>query len=246
MQGDRVMAYLDHSTRRELIATVERELLASHSQAILDKGARAPEHTDVSVAQAWTDRVCVAVGVAGFAVLMDLDKQEDLKLLYRLMQRINAVPALNEHFKAYVKVGPPPPGSPFPCPLPPSPVPRPVGLLARTWLCSAPGAISPPRPTLCGGSQVHGAELVADPEKDKTMVASLLEFKKRIDALHKTAFMSNDDFKRSVKVRSCLATALAPGARLLTPARVSCVTLWPDRRARSSSSSTQGTTNPLK
>ena len=37
-QGDRVMAYLDHSTRRELIATVERELLASHSQTILDKG----------------------------------------------------------------------------------------------------------------------------------------------------------------------------------------------------------------
>ena len=35
---------------------------------------------------------------------MDANKQDDLALLYRLMQRIDAVPALNEQFKAYVKV----------------------------------------------------------------------------------------------------------------------------------------------
>ena len=42
---------------------------------------------------------------------------------------------------------------------------------------------------------------MSDPEKDKTMVASLLELKKQIDVLHANAFMSNDDFKRSIKVR---------------------------------------------
>ena len=60
--------------------------------------------------------------------------------------------------------------------------------------------------------QVKGAELVSDPEKDKTIVASLLELKKQIDVLHANAFMSNEDFKRSIKVpRRCVGERTVSG-----------------------------------
>lgn len=51
--------------------------------------------------------------------------------------------------------------------------------------------------------QTEGYELVRYPEKDKTMIKELLDFKKSIDLIISQAFKDNDKFIISMKVIPC-------------------------------------------
>jgi len=74
-EQDRVMLYLDASSRRALVGEVEDTLIRMHSQALLDKG---------------------------FQALMAGDRVEDLHRMYRLFSRVGAVQALRGATAGYV------------------------------------------------------------------------------------------------------------------------------------------------
>lgn len=73
---ERVTQYLDVSTRKALVTAVERQLVARHVAALLDKG---------------------------LALLMDAQRVADLARLYALTARVAATEALRAAFKDYVR-----------------------------------------------------------------------------------------------------------------------------------------------
>eukprot|EP00124_Ichthyophonus_hoferi_P003179 Ihof_evm7s261 gene=Ihof_evmTU7s261 len=75
-EGERVLHYLDSATRRPLIAVLESRLLLAHTKSLMDKG---------------------------FSQLMDVDRYSDLKLLYSLFSRVNALEEIRTHIVVYVK-----------------------------------------------------------------------------------------------------------------------------------------------
>uniref|UniRef100_A0A8C6YAT3 Cullin-4B n=2 Tax=Naja naja TaxID=35670 RepID=A0A8C6YAT3_NAJNA len=100
-EADRIITYLDQSTQKPLIATVEKQLLGEHLTSILQKGLN---H------------------------LLDENRIQDLSLLYQLFSRVkNGVQALLQQWIEYIKA--------------------------------------------------FGSTIVINPEKDKTMVQELLDFK---------------------------------------------------------------------
>ena len=52
--------------------------------------------------------------------------------------------------------------------------------------------------------QKQGASIVLDPEKDKSMVQDLLDFKEQLDSIIEDAFMRSEKFVNSMKVRTSL------------------------------------------
>ena len=52
--------------------------------------------------------------------------------------------------------------------------------------------------------QKQGASIVLDPEKDKSMVQDLLDFKEQLDSIIEDAFMRSEKFVNSMKVRTNL------------------------------------------
>ena len=50
--------------------------------------------------------------------------------------------------------------------------------------------------------QKQGASIVLDPEKDKSMVQDLLDFKEQLDSIIEDAFMRSEKFVNSMKVRT--------------------------------------------
>ncbi|KAJ8031251.1 Cullin-4B [Holothuria leucospilota] len=122
-ESQRILTYLDHSTRKPLIATVEKQLLEVHVGSILQKG---------------------------LDNLLDENRTTDLKLLYKLFLRTRAgLAELCQYFSAYIK---------------------------KT-----------------------GTTIVIDPEKDKTMVQDLLDFKDKMDNILKDCFAMNEKFSNAMK-----------------------------------------------
>ncbi|XP_013183932.1 cullin-4A [Amyelois transitella] len=122
-ENERLIHYLDPSTKWQLIHTIERQLLSEHLSGILSKGLEA---------------------------LMDGPRVNDLTTLYSLFSRVkDGLTELCNHFNAYIKK--------------------------------------------------KGRTIVIEPERDKTMVAELLEFKEQLDHVVSTCFQRNDKFLYSMR-----------------------------------------------
>ncbi|KAM3967693.1 cullin 4 [Aphomia sociella] len=122
-ENERLLHYLDPSTKWQLIHTVERQLLSEHLSGILSKGLE---------------------------ILMDGPRLSDLTTLYNLFSRVkDGLSELCNHFNAYIKK--------------------------------------------------KGRTIVIEPERDKTMVAELLEFKEQLDHIVNTCFQRNDKFLYSMR-----------------------------------------------
>mmetsp|Transcript_26924 Transcript_26924/g.58796 ORF Transcript_26924/g.58796 Transcript_26924/m.58796 type:complete len:739 (-) Transcript_26924:3390-5606(-) len=119
---ERCTQYLDTCTRKPLIALVERELVAAHIGALLERG---------------------------FAELADAQRIEDLQRLYSLCARVSALDALRTTFREYIRT--------------------------------------------------TGLKIVKDEEKDKDMVQSLLELKRRMDEVLERAMQRNEVFANTLK-----------------------------------------------
>jgi cullin-4 len=89
---------------------------------------------------------------------MELNRKEDLKRMYALFGRVNALEKLKIQFNTYIKS-------------------------AGATLISA---------------------LAADPEKEKTLVQELLDFKLRLDGILEDSFSKNDNFAYALKVSASL------------------------------------------
>ncbi|XP_038555656.1 cullin-4B [Micropterus salmoides] len=122
-EADRVITYLDQSTQKPLIATVEKQLLGEHLTATLQKG---------------------------LTHLLDENRIQDLSLLYQLFSRVRGgVQVLLQHWIEYIKA--------------------------------------------------FGSTIVINPEKDKTMVQELLDFKDKVDHVIDICFMKNEKFVNAMK-----------------------------------------------
>ncbi|XP_036403609.1 cullin-4B [Megalops cyprinoides] len=122
-EADRVITYLDQSTQKPLIATVEKQLLGEHLTATLQKGLN---H------------------------LLDENRIQDLSLLYQLFSRVRGgVQVLLQHWIEYIKA--------------------------------------------------FGSTIVINPEKDKTMVQELLDFKDKVDHIIEICFLKNEKFVNAMK-----------------------------------------------
>ncbi|XP_030031725.1 cullin-4A isoform X2 [Manduca sexta] len=122
-ENDRLLHYLDPSTKWQLIHTIERQLLSEHLTGILGKGLEA---------------------------LMDGPRLADLTTLYCLFNRVkDGLSELCNHFNAYIKK--------------------------------------------------KGRTIVIEPERDKSMVSELLEFKEQLDHVVNTCFQRNDKFLYSMR-----------------------------------------------
>ncbi|XP_075976717.1 cullin 4 isoform X2 [Anticarsia gemmatalis] len=122
-ENERLLHYLDPSTKPQLIHSIERQLLSEHLGGILSKGLEA---------------------------LMDGPRLADLTTLYNLFNRVReGPPELCTHFNAYIKK--------------------------------------------------KGRTIVIEPERDKTMVAELLDFKEQLDHVVNTCFQRNDKFLYSMR-----------------------------------------------
>ncbi|XP_023656318.1 cullin-4B isoform X1 [Paramormyrops kingsleyae] len=122
-EADRVITYLDQSTQKPLIATVEKQLLGEHLTTTLQKGLN---H------------------------LLDENRIQDLSLLYQLFSRVRGgVQVLLQHWIEYIKA--------------------------------------------------FGSTIVINPEKDKTMVQELLDFKDKVDHIIDVCFLKNEKFVNAMK-----------------------------------------------
>lgn len=122
-ENERLLHYLDTSTKYSLIHTVEKQLLSEHVSAILHKGLNG---------------------------LLEENRISDLKLLYNLYNRVkNGLNELCINFNGFIKK--------------------------------------------------KGKTIVIDPEKDKTMVQELLDFKDKMDNIVNTCFLRNEKFGNSLK-----------------------------------------------
>lgn len=122
-ENERLLHYLDSSTRYPLVYNVEKELLAEHLGAILQKG---------------------------LDFLLGENRLSDLTLLYNLFSRVkNGTTELCGNFNGFIKK--------------------------------------------------KGRTIVIDPEKDKSMVQDLLDFKDKMDIIVRTCFDHNEKFLNSLR-----------------------------------------------
>eukprot|EP01103_Thecamoeba_quadrilineata_P014277 TRINITY_DN4208_c0_g1_i1.p1 TRINITY_DN4208_c0_g1~~TRINITY_DN4208_c0_g1_i1.p1 ORF type:complete len:785 (-),score=106.82 TRINITY_DN4208_c0_g1_i1:223-2577(-) len=75
-EADRIVQYLDPTTRKPLITCVERQLLELHVPLILEKG---------------------------FDLLMDRDRRSDLSRMYQLLSRVSGLDKMKISWNAYIK-----------------------------------------------------------------------------------------------------------------------------------------------
>lgn len=123
-ENERLMHYLDHSTKWPLVHCVEKQLISEHLSNILMKG---------------------------LDQLLDENRIEtDLPLMYNLCSRVKeGLPELCSYFNQYIKK--------------------------------------------------KGRVIVTNPEKDKTMVQELLDFKDQLDIVVSQCFQKNEKFCHSLK-----------------------------------------------
>ncbi|XP_008832150.2 cullin-4B isoform X2 [Nannospalax galili] len=122
-EADRLITYLDQTTQKSLIASVEKQLLGEHLSAILQKGLNN---------------------------LLDENRIQDLSLLYQLFSRVRGG----------------------------------VQVLLQQWIEYIKG---------------FGSTIVINPEKDKTMVQELLDFKDKVDHIIDICFLKNEKFINAMK-----------------------------------------------
>ena len=122
-ENERLLHYLDQSSKWQLIHTVEKQLLAQHLSSILTKG---------------------------LDMLLEENRIEDLQLMYSLLGRVK-----NGHVE----------------------------------LCSK----------MAEYVKKRGKVIMINPEKDKTMVQELLDFKEKLDNILKSCFRNNEKFVTSLK-----------------------------------------------
>ncbi|KAJ1531537.1 hypothetical protein ONE63_000212 [Megalurothrips usitatus] len=122
-ENERLLHYLDSSTKWALVHTVEKQLLSEHLSAVLQKG---------------------------LDLLLEENRLSDLCLLYSLFTRVKTgLHELCTNFNGYIKK--------------------------------------------------KGRTIVIDPEKDKTMVQELLDFKEKLDHIVVKCFLNNEKFNNSLK-----------------------------------------------
>jgi cullin-4 len=122
-ENERLLHYLDQSSKWQLVHTVEKQLLAEHLSSILTKG---------------------------LDILLEENRMADLKLMFNLLGRVkNGQNELCSKIAEYIKK--------------------------------------------------RGKVIVINPEKDKTMVQELLEFKEKLDRILEECFKNNDKFIVSMK-----------------------------------------------
>merc|ERR1719270_2724176 len=117
-ENERLLHYLDQSSKWQLIHTVGKQLLAQHLSSILTKG---------------------------LDMLLEENRIEDLQLMYSLLGRVK-----NGHVE----------------------------------LCSK----------MAEYVKKRGKVIVINPEKDKTMVQELLDFKEKLDVIMVVCFSANEQF----------------------------------------------------
>lgn len=122
-ENDRLLHYLDSSSKWQLIRTVEKQLISEHLSSILTKGLDS---------------------------LLEENRKSELKLMYSLTGRVK-----NGHTELRTKV--------------------------------------------CDYVKKRGGVIVINPEKDKTMVQELLDFKEKLDIIMAECFMRNEQFIVSMK-----------------------------------------------
>lgn len=121
-EGERILHYLDASSRKPLIQVLENQLLEIHVDTLLTKG---------------------------FDTLVENNRKEDLKRTYQLLNRIQALDKLKSAWNSYIKN--------------------------------------------------TGTTIVSDPEKDKSLVQDLLDFKAKLDSILEESFFMNENFAYSLK-----------------------------------------------
>lgn len=123
-EHERMMHYLDHTTKWPLVHCVEKQLITEHLTAVLQKG---------------------------LDQLLDENRiDSDLPLMYSLLVRVkDGLPQLCSHFNQYIKK--------------------------------------------------RGKVIVTNPEKDRTMVQELLDFKDQMDLVVLQCFQRNEKFVNSLK-----------------------------------------------
>jgi len=122
-ENDRLIHYLDQSSKWQLVAVVERQLISEHLQTILSKG---------------------------LDTLLEENRKAELKLMYSLLNRVK-----NGHGELRTKV--------------------------------------------CDYVKKRGSVIVVNPEKDKTMVQELLDFKDKLDTIMGECFDGNEQYIVSMK-----------------------------------------------
>jgi cullin-4 len=80
VQKDRVLSYLDSNSLRPMIAVVEAKLITTHKLTLLEKG---------------------------FASLVENHRKDDLRRMYELLLRVDALENIRKYFADYAKVSPP-------------------------------------------------------------------------------------------------------------------------------------------
>ena len=122
-ENQRLLHYLDHTTQRFLIQTVEKQLISEHLINILQKGLDS---------------------------MLDKFNVKEISLMYNLLGRVkDGLNELCKNFNLYIKK--------------------------------------------------RGKVIVTNPEKDKTMVQELLDFKDRMDIVVNKCFQKNEKFINSLK-----------------------------------------------
>jgi len=122
-ENQRLLHYLDHTTQRYLIQTVEKQLINEHLSNILQKGLEQ---------------------------MLDRFNVKEISLLYNLLARVkDGLNELCKNFNLYIKK--------------------------------------------------KGKVIVTNPDKDKTMVQELLDFKDRMDTVVNDCFQQNEKFANSLK-----------------------------------------------
>jgi len=122
-ENDRLMHYLDQSSKWQLIHTVENQLISEHLSSILTKG---------------------------LDVLLEENRKGDLRLMYALLGRVR-------------------------------------------------GGHQELKGKMCDFVKKRGRVIVVNPEKDKSMVQELLDFKDKLDLIMCDCFESNSHFITSMK-----------------------------------------------
>ncbi|XP_023338669.1 cullin-4B [Eurytemora carolleeae] len=122
-ENERLLHYLDSSSKWQLIHCVEKQLLSEHLNTILTKG---------------------------LDILLEENRLEDLSLMYTLLCRVST---------------------------------------GKADLCSK----------MAEYVKKRGKIIVINPEKDKTMVQELLDFKEKLDLIVEKCFRKNDKFVTSLK-----------------------------------------------
>lgn len=181
--------------RKPLIATVEKQLLGEHLTATLQKGKRQSHLANMSVFIS----VSVTVWVVyksdwqfwppscrghppGLTHLLDENRIQDLTLLYQLFSRVRSgVQVLLQHWIEYIKVW------------------WHLKIKKGKWRRYMMRRFVLFLIILKTYLQAFGSTIVINPEKDKTMVQELLDFKDKVDHIIDVCFMKNDKFVNAMK-----------------------------------------------